>query len=142
MPGCTSGQTGPDSQCFEFSSGGAYHIQGYGEWQVKVDSSGGLSVAHDVQGNVTDYGSFSLTKQETAEVWQLIRAVHLEELSSSQRAGVPDEVQYHFKLNDGKSVHGVKIWVNDARQNEQIVALVDQIGRLIQTYTGETPVLK
>jgi hypothetical protein len=39
-------------------------------------------------------------------------------------------------------VRSVEIWINDARQNDKIVALVDQIGLLIEQYNGQTPVLK
>jgi hypothetical protein len=94
-----------------------------------------------VQGEVKPYGTFILTEKETADLWQLIRASHIEEMSPPQRAGVPDEVQYTFNLEDETGVHAVKIWLNDAGQNDQIMALVDQIAILIKKYTGETPII-
>ena len=139
--GCTFWQKRAEKPMFEFSSGGAYHFEGYGEWQIKVDAAGNFSVAHNVQGEVKPYGTFTLTEKETADLWQLIRASHIEEMSPPQRAGVPDEVQYTFNLEDETDVYTVKVWINDARQNDQIVALVNQIAMLIKKYTGETPIL-
>jgi hypothetical protein len=91
---------------------------------------------------VEAHGTFPLSEQDNSDLWQRIRAVHLEEMSSSQRAGVPDEVQYTFRLQEEAAVYEVSIWINDARQDDQIVTLVDQIGALIEKYTGEMPVLK
>jgi hypothetical protein len=141
--GCISGQKETGKQVFEFHSGGAYHLEGYGEWQIKLDTEGYLSISHDVQGKVKDYGTFTLTESENSELWQLIRAMGLETMSFPQRAGMPDEVQYSFSLEDENGrIRSVEIWINDARQNDRIVALVDQIGLLIGQYTGQTPVLK
>lgn len=141
MPSCTFWQKRAGKQVFEFSSGGAYHFQGYGEWQIKVDAAGNFSVTHNVQGDVKTYDTFTLTEKETADLWQLIRAIHIEEMSPPQRAGVPDEVQYTFNLEDETDVYAVKIWLNDAGQNDQIMALVNQMATLIKKYTGETPIL-
>ncbi len=142
-PGCDSRQKEADKQVFQFSSGGAYHFEGYGEWQIKVDTEGRLSINHNVQGEVKDYGMFPLTDPENSELWQLIWTMGLEVMSPPQRAGMPDEAQYSFSLEDENGrVRSVEIWINDARQNDKIVTLVDQIGLLIEQYTGQTPVLK
>ncbi len=141
--GCSSRQKEADEQVFEFSSGGVYHFEGYGEWQIKVDAGGNLSVSHNVQGEIKEYGTFLLTEPENSELWQLIRAMGLETMSPPQRAGMPDEAQYSFSLEDENGrVQSVEIWINDARQNDRVVALVDRIGLLIEQYTGQTPVLK
>ncbi len=142
-PGCGSRQKKGETQMFEFSSSGAYHLEGYGEWQIKVDTAGNLSISHNVRGDVTPYGPYSLLEQENLALWQRIDAIGLETMSPPQRAGMPDEVQYSFSLdNESGRVHRVEIWINDARRNDKIVALVDQIGLLIEQYTGQTPVLK
>jgi hypothetical protein len=141
MPSCAFWQKRAEKQVFEFSSGGAYHFEGYGEWQIKVDTEGNFSVTHNVQGEVKTYGTFALTEKETADLWQLIRTIHIEEMSPPQRAGVPDEVQYTFNLEDETDVYTVKIWLNDAGQNDQIMALVNQMATLIKKYIGETPIL-
>lgn len=128
---------------FEFSSDGAYHFVGYGKWQIKVDSEGNLSISHNVRGEVKEYRTFPLTEPENSELWQLIRGMRLEKMSPPQRAGIPDETQYSFRLEDENGrLQSVEIWINDTRQNDKIVALVDHVGVLIEKYTGETPVLK
>ena len=139
--GCTSRQKPSENQVFEFSSGGAYHIEGFGEWQIKLDAAGAFTIAHNVRGEVKDYGTFSLTESEKSELWELVRAADIESIESSQRPGVPDEVQYTFVLSDETRSHIVKLWVNDARKNSGIVALVDRIGVLIEKYAKQKPVL-
>ncbi len=141
-PGCIPGQKGTGKQMFEFSSGGAYHFEGYGEWQIKVDTGGNLSISHNVQGDIKDYGTFPLTESENSALWQRIRATGIETMTPPSRAGMPDEAQYSFSLEDeNERVRRVEIWINDAQQNDKVVALVGQISSLIEQYTGETPIL-
>ncbi len=141
--GCSSRQTEAEKQMFQFSSGGAYHFEGYGEWQIKLDTGGNLSISHNVQGEIKDYGTFPLTEPDNSELWQLIQAIGLDTMSPPQRAGMPDEAQYSFSLEDENGpVRSVEIWINDAHQNDKIVAMVDQIGLLIEQYTGEEPVMR
>jgi len=45
-------------------------------------------------------------------------------------------------VGDETDVHSVTIWVNDARKDDDIVALVDYIATVIEKYTGEKPVLR
>ena len=42
---------------------------------------------------------------------------------------------------DETRAHSVEIWINDARENDEIVALVDRIATLIEAHTGQKPVL-
>ena len=127
-------------QAFEFSSGGAHHVDGYGEWTVVVDTHGALSVTHNVRGEVADYGSFSFAGQENSDLWTLIRAIGIESMESSDRLGVPEEVQYGFVLRDKGLTHSASLWADDARESEGVVALVEQLAGLIEKVTGEKPV--
>ena len=127
-------------QAFEFSSGGAYHVDGYGEWTVVVDTRGALSVTHNVRGEVVDYGPFLLAGQENLDLWRLIRATGIESMESSDRLGVPEGVQYGFVLRDNGLTHSVGLWADDARESEGVVALVEQLAVLIEKVTGEKPV--
>lgn len=129
-----------EQQAFEFSSGGAYHVEGYGEWAVTVDTQGIFSVTHNVRGEVVDYGSSLLAGQENSDLWKLIRAIEIESMESSDRLGVPEEVQYSFVLRDNGLTHPVSLWADDARESEGVVALVEQLGVLIEKDTGEKPV--
>ncbi len=139
VTGCTT-QPPSDPAYFEFSSGGAYHIEGFGEWQVRLEETGSLAIAHNVQGQVTTYGPFALTEQEQDEIWQLIRAANIDELDSSQRGGLPDEVQYTLTL--GKRNTPTTIWINEARKHDKLMALVDGLAVLIEKYVGQKAVLK
>lgn len=132
----------PVERSFEFSSGGAHHVEGYGEWTLRLSAAGAFSISHNVQGKTEDCGTFTLAKNENEEIWRLIDAAKLDRIESSQRPGVPDEAQYTFALRDGGETHLVKTWLNDARENEAIMALVDRIGVLIESYTKKKAVLK
>ena len=39
-----------------------------------------LAIAHNVRGEIEEYGSFELTEQETSDLWELILATGIEEL--------------------------------------------------------------
>ncbi len=134
-------QREPEHQTFEFSSGGAYHVQGYGEWAIRVDTEGMFSVTHNIRGEVADYGSFLLSDEESSELWRLIRGVAIEEMDSSDRLGRPDETAYRFTLRVNGQAYSVSLWVSDAREDERIVALVEELSVLIERHTGEVPVL-
>jgi hypothetical protein len=131
-----------EDHVFEFSSGGAHHPQGFGEWRVSLDAAGVFSITHNVRDEIEDYGAFTLTERENSESWGLVRAADIESLESSQRPGVPDEIKYTFALRDETQAHSVEIWINDARENDEIVALVDRIATLIEVYTGQKPILR
>lgn len=142
LTGCIPQSASLGDQAFQFSSGGAYHFEGYGEWRLRLEADGALSIEHDVRGEVKDYGFFTLSDRENQELWELIQTAGIENLESSQRPGMPDEVRYTFTLNNGTQAHTAEIWIDDARQNELLVALVDRLGALIRSYTGQEPVLK
>jgi hypothetical protein len=131
----------PAEREFQFSSGGSYHIEGYCEWTIKLDSDGNLAVTHNVQDGVTDFGSFALSAEENDTLWGLVDALGINELESSKRPGMPDEVQHTLALMENGSRHEVQIWIGEAREIEALVKLVTQIGNLIETYTGQQPVL-
>lgn len=139
---CSSPFRSSTDRVFEFSSGGADHIQGLGEWQVTLAAGGAFSIAHNLRGEVEEYGAFELTERENSDLWDLIEAAGIEDLESSERPGVPDEVQYTLVLRDGTGLHEAKIWINDARENDDITALVEGIAVLIEAYVHQKPVLR
>jgi hypothetical protein len=132
LSGCAS----TERQRFEFSSGGAWHFEGFGEWRVAATSDGQLGISHDVQGKVKDYGKFTLTKKENAELWNLIGRV---KMVSIDRPLVPDETVYTLKLETGTGTQTAKIPHNDAK--DDIKALTKHLGALIEKYTGVKPVM-
>jgi hypothetical protein len=142
MASCSASSPSHLQESFEFSSGGAYHISGFGEWQIALQKDGKLSIIHNLAGKITDYGSFQLPDEENRELWQLITALDLPNLESSQRPGNPDEVSYTFVLSDQSGEHLVEIWVNEALEDDRIVALVDAIASMIEATTKQIPVIK
>jgi len=134
----------PDqAERFGFSSGGADHISGYGEWQIVLDREGLFGIVHKVGEDVRDLGGFPLSEAEAAEIWALVEDADLEALPElPNREGLPDEVQYTFVLDYGDGVQMRLVWANDARDNEALMQLVNGIGELIESYTGEQPVLR
>ncbi len=130
--------TPPTNQTFQFSSGGAYHPEGFGEWQVRLDTAATFSVTHNVAGKITTYEPFTLAPAESKALWQHIDTAQITQLPQElPRAGVPDEVAYTFNLID----YSASIWLNDAREDTDLMALVNYIKTLIETYTGEHAVV-
>jgi hypothetical protein len=142
MSSCTISPLPPIQASFEFSSSGAYHPSGFGEWQIKLQEEGKLSITHDLAGKVTEYGPYQLTEEEKRGFWELITAIDLPGLESSQRPGNPDEVKYTFVLKDRSGEHRAEIWISDALSDSHILALVEYITSLIESYTKQKPVIK
>ena len=66
----------PDqAERFGFSSGGADHLSGYGEWQIVLDREGLFGIVHKSGEDVRDLGGFPLTEAEAAEIWSLVQDV-------------------------------------------------------------------
>jgi hypothetical protein len=63
-------------------------------------------------------------------------------MESSTRLGLPDEVQYTFVFTNGDSEREIKIWINDAVENVNLMAIVEALGEVIQAYTRQEPILK
>lgn len=140
--GCTSKEVISNNKIFEFHSGGAYHPNGLGEWIIKVDYSGNLSISKNIRGKVKDYGTYVLSENEKLEFWEDASDLKIGTIAPLNRKGYPDEVEYTFLLTDSSGTKSVKIWINDARENEKIMTLVDLIAGLIEKYAKEVPSLK
>ena len=119
------------------STGGAHHIQGFGAWQVVVEEDGRFGVAHRVRDEVKDYPERVLSASETEELWTAIDAADLPALSSSDRPGVPDEVQHTFALErEGGPPIEVTLWANDVRGQPRLEPILIQLRGLIETTTA------
>ena len=129
------------SRVFEFSSGGAYHISGIGEWILKVDSVGKLYIKHNVKGKVQDFGTFTLTGDENKKMWLLIDSLKMENMKSSTRPGVPDEVQYTFSLKSKSTSYSARIWINDLREKNEVQQFIGYVKTLIKKFTGKDATL-
>ncbi|MCD4783416.1 MAG: hypothetical protein K8T10_06260 [Candidatus Eremiobacteraeota bacterium] len=127
---------------FEFSSGGRYHPSGYGEWIVKLESDGEMSVSHKMRGRKKNYKSFKLTEEENEKIWKTVDSINVKKLKSSTRPGVPDEVKYTFTLSDGDRKYKKSIWINDAREKNDVMTLVDSLAGLIKKHLKRKPVMK
>jgi hypothetical protein len=139
--GAQSATAAADERVFEYASGGASHFEGHGEWRVRVTAGGAMTVAHDVRGTVTDHGTVFLTRDETADLWQAIDAAGVDQLASSTAPGIPDDVKQTFALRAEGKERAAAIWGNEVRKNTPLVALKQQLARLVEAYTGAKPVL-
>ncbi len=126
-------------QIFEFSEGGGANISRSGAWAVRLTSGGAFSIQHRARGKVKRYRTFSLTKKENSEFWELIRTLDIENMKSSTRPGVLDEVQYTFVLSDRTQAHSIELWMDDTHDNKKVTDLVDRIYFLIEKYSGKKP---
>jgi hypothetical protein len=127
---------------FAFSSGGAYHFHGFGEWKMRADDTGHLMVEHDVLGSVTKFGPFQLSADESDLLWGLISGAAFEQRPSSPGPGMPDETMLGFALSARETLHSVQLWTSDAFGDTAITQLLNEIGSLIEKYTGRKPVLR
>ena len=151
LPGCKSTDTSTKKSgeasatgaqhVFEYSSGGASHPEGFGEWRVRLTSGGLFTVTHVLGERATVLGTFFLTKAETDRLWQLITDAGIGSEESSTRAGVPDEVKHAFTLRGKDADKSVSVWANDLDKHESLAAVRDEIKQLIKAYTGKKPVL-
>ncbi len=131
----------PSAKVFEFSSGGAYHISGIGEWMLKADSTGKISIKHNVKGKVQDFGTFTLSGDENKKLWQLIDLLKVENMQTSTRPGIPDEVQYTFSLKSKSTNNSARIWINDLREKNEVQQFVAYVKTLIKKFTGKDAVI-
>ena len=129
------------SDVFEFSSGGAYHIQGHGEWIIKLTGAGNFSVKHNVKGKIKNFGDFKLSENEKSGTWKVVRGLNVDKMKTSTRPGVPDEVQYTFSLKTKSGSYSAKIWVNDLRDKAEVKQFLNQVKILIKKYVGKDAVL-
>ncbi|MBN1881471.1 MAG: hypothetical protein JW885_04795 [Deltaproteobacteria bacterium] len=141
-PGERAGGGEDAAKALIFDSGGAYHIQGLGAWRALLTGDGVLSISHETAGDVVDYGDFTLTNDEAARLWDAVTALDIPSMSPEDRPGVPDEVRYTFILEDGENTHDVSVWINDARDMPGMDEFLTLLSDLIETYTGEKPVLR
>lgn len=137
----SGGSSAGASQVFEYSSGGANHPGGQGEWRVRLTSGGLFTVTHVVGERATVLGSFFLTKDETDRLWQLISDADIGRQESSARLGIPDEPKHTFTLRGKEAGRSVAIWANDLDKQKPLAAVRDEIRKLIEAYTGKKPVL-
>lgn len=132
---------GAPPDVFRFDSGGAHHLQGHGAWRVTASRDGRFAAVHDVRGAETVYDEVVLEPAVRAVLWSFIDKAGLETLSSSGRAGVPDESKLTFRLEkaSGDTVEA-EIWQNDVRENLPLQLLVQELKmRIAETY-GVRPV--
>ena len=126
---------------FEFRSGGANHPSGHGEWIVTLVAPDKFSMKKKFGEKETDRGSVTLTEDEKVRLWGLIDAVDVVNLRPPHRDASPDEVILTFSVDDDVGTHIREVLINDSREREAVVSLVNYLGTLIEKYAGEKPVL-
>jgi hypothetical protein len=129
-------------QYFAFSSASAGHFQGVGDWKIRADQGGVLTIEHHLLGGVTNYGPFRLTAGEASAFWKLVGAAGLEKRPANAGRGSPDEAVLAFMLFGGEGLHSVQLWASEALSDAAIQQLVMEIGNLIEKYTGRKPLLR
>src|SRR5574340_70674 len=127
---------------FAFSSGGAYHFRGLGEWKIRADAVGNLTIEHNLLGGVTNFGPFQLSETEAGLLWELITAAAFDGRPATWSRGMPDEAVLAFVLFSEEKLHSIQLWASEAFDDISIRPLVSEIGSLIEKYTGKKPVLR
>lgn len=127
---------------FTFSSGGANHPEGLGEWQFLLDRGGYFGLKHVVGDEETDYGVITMLPAENEHLWQLISAADLPALPTTMGDAVPDTVAYTFTLTANGEETARTLLSSDAQENEAIMALLASMAEVIKSHTGEDAVLR
>ena len=123
---------------FSLYSGSAHHPEGMGEWVFFLNSTGVLTIRHNVYDESTKYVPYTLTDDEQQALWLLIADAKIESLPRTfERLGVPDETTYSFSLHTVNDVYLVEMWADDAELYPGVSPLVEQLFLLLEKYTGE-----
>ncbi|NMC06362.1 MAG: hypothetical protein GYA24_14190 [Candidatus Lokiarchaeota archaeon] len=126
---------------FQFCSGGRHHYGGFGEWIFTLERGGRLHAEQFVGDKKKHDKAYTLAKDENEKCWACIDALALPALKGSDRAGVPDEAQYRFLLDDGAKKVEVKAWANDVDKRPDLKKLVSLIKALLEKYTKKDVVI-
>lgn len=127
---------------FSYASGGAHHPEGFGEWRVQLDKQGDLFVQHDVHGKVTNYDQVSIAESVNEKLWKLIRSVPFRELADTGTPRVPGASESRFVLREKDRTLEFRVPAQQLEEHEALSLLVGELERLIEKYTGESPVLR
>ena len=125
-------------ESFKLYSGLAHHPEGMGEWVFFLNSTGSLTIRHNVFDESTKYGPYTLTDDDQQALWILISDAKIENLPKTfERPGIPDETAYSFSLHTVNDIYLVEMWVDDAALYPGVSPLVEQLFLLLEKYTGE-----
>ena len=121
---------------FEFSGGGAYHPDGFGEWRITLAADGTFAPTYQQADVITEYGPFILSEEENKALWELIASAHFASLPETfERPGIPDETAYTFVGYGRNTTSKVEMWTADAKENPALLALTEKIFSLIEQHT-------
>lgn len=142
--GATYAESTPGQvRSFEFSSGGAYHPEGFGEWRVKLNDNGTIEIVHQVGCEVREWISANLAPDRIEELRQLVNQLMGDaELQTREGQITPGTPIYSIALEEERHRKILRIPLAEAGAGASPSKLVEQIRELIVTYTGETPVLR
>lgn len=128
------------SDTFAFDSGGAYHIQGFGAWQVRATRAGHFEVTHQVGDEVSPYPATPLADADRSALWAAVDGAGLEALVVVDRPGVPDESIYTFTLRRAEETLAQhEVWQNDLAKHPSLTPLLQVLKDLIEKQHGVKP---
>jgi hypothetical protein len=124
-----------------------FHGGAEGEWNMRCRGDS-FWVAFDQDGELKDFGSVKLEGREADRLWDLVDAARFEKRRSSKRKPTDeDEPLFMFwvapkeaGLRDVKPPL-VEIWADDVYSDEDLTRLIRYLGKLVQKYHKQKPVL-
>jgi hypothetical protein len=138
---CAASAPSPTFRAFEFSSGGAYHPEGFGEWRVRVTRDGTLEIVHQLKEEVRGWEPRRLEPPELTELFRLVERVREVVERTGERPIAPGESTYTLTLEDNGRRETIRVPRESADRLEGVAEFVDGIRELIVAQTGEVPVL-
>jgi hypothetical protein len=106
-------------------------------WDVLLDGSEISIKQNDYV--VKDYGKFSLTEAESAEVWELIQSAEFKNLKFSDEPKGSCDTQYLFTLKDETGSNSISIDTWKADNERPLREIVNRLKGLIKKYAGVEP---
>jgi hypothetical protein len=129
-----------EDETFLFNSGGRYHPSPWGEWDVFISRDGQYSITQFIGDEIPYSGMFTVPKEENEKIWNIIKEIGFEQIKSSSRPGVPDEVEFRFDLKKAEQEISIILWRNDADKIEKIKNFLPKLKEIIEKYTKKKPV--
>jgi hypothetical protein len=106
-------------------------------WDVSLDSDKLSIKRNDYE--IKDYGKFSLTKVERAEIWRLIRVAEFNRIKFADGPKGNCDTQYLFTLKDRTGSYSVSVDTWKAEAEPPLKAIVNRVKGLIKKYAGVEP---
>ncbi|HEU0030281.1 MAG TPA: hypothetical protein VFQ53_06610 [Kofleriaceae bacterium] len=109
------------------------------DWQIRIRGSS-MWASYSNEDASDPLGSVNLDAKETAKVWKLIDALHIEDRKKGKKDEDEGYVQMQLREPGGEEGHDIKtIYVSRATADDDVIELAEYLRKLISKYHKEKP---